>query len=242
MAEEANATPRWIRNGKDLVSLLRDVTVFALLVLLFFFPRVINRSLVDAGFTEGDLAGFKWKKEIRESTDQTKAVGETVSLLEGKLSTLSEQLAALEGQAPDGAVRQELKRLSSEVRSTEQEAKKADRVVKANLGAQQRLSEKVGILDVSTEGWIYLGRVTEDKSAWADGSPVTVEAAAPVIPAGTRLRIKDDAYLRADPSGSALSSAPVLRVVRVGEAVQVSETKYSHAKAGGWFVWAKVSR
>ena len=53
--------------GKDLISLLRDIVLFLLAVLLLAFPVKLNSMLVDAGFKEGSVAGFKWQSSLVNS-------------------------------------------------------------------------------------------------------------------------------------------------------------------------------
>jgi hypothetical protein len=59
---------------------------------------------------------------------------------------------------------------------------------------------------------------------------------------GAKLRVVDDTYLREDGPLNARSSAAILGVAKEGDALQVVDVDYSHAKGGGWFVWAKVRR
>jgi hypothetical protein len=50
--------------GKDAVALFRDGSLLILAVLLVVFPRKFNRILVDAGFEEGSVVGFRWKSKL----------------------------------------------------------------------------------------------------------------------------------------------------------------------------------
>ena len=101
----------WISLGKDLVSLLRDGALFVLAVLLVAFPVQFNSILVDAGFKEGSLAGFKWQPFVksnqalveaqakiselqRENNEQAKALAEARALLTD--SALKQRIAKLE--------------------------------------------------------------------------------------------------------------------------------------------------
>ncbi|UWQ51020.1 hypothetical protein K3720_06305 [Leisingera caerulea] len=51
---------------KDLVVLLRDMSVIALFAVFLLFPQTLNGILVSAGFEEGSFAGFKWKSKLVE--------------------------------------------------------------------------------------------------------------------------------------------------------------------------------
>jgi len=65
--------------GKDLVALLRDGAIFVLALLLIVFPLQFNSILVNAGFEEGSLVGFKWKSTLVESDRALKDAQGTIS-------------------------------------------------------------------------------------------------------------------------------------------------------------------
>ena len=51
----------------------------------------------------------------------------------------------------------------------------------------------------------------------------------------------EETYLRKDNEGQK-STADILSVVKTGETVEVIDVDYSHARGGGWFLWAKIQR
>src|SRR5207247_10512357 len=118
----------------------------------------------------------------------------------------------------------------------------ADKAIKHSLSVHQQIIEQISAAPAPSSGWIYLGKVTEEKNKWAPGSPKTVSAFNPLLASGAPLVITDDVYLRADGPSASRSSAPILGVLKAGQQVQASEVDYSHAKSGGWFIWAKVQR
>lgn len=227
---------------KDLLVVLRDGLILLVFVLLHFFPAKVNQVLTQAGFTKGTIAGFTWERELEASSEQAKGAGQAVALVEGKLTGLAERLEDLDRRAADPSLKRSLRELSQEVQTSQQEAQAANRAVKSSLLAQQRIIEQVAPAALETTGWLYLGKVAEDKSAWAPGHPATVAPTDPSLNPGTRLRIRDDVYLRGEVASGSRSSAPVLGVLRVGETAEVLQVDYSHAKAGGWFAWVKVRR
>jgi seryl-tRNA synthetase len=79
--------------GKDIFSLLRDASLFLLAVLLVAFPQAFNQMMVNAGFEEGSLVGFKWKSNLKKTTDELEATVAHNKVL--KLQT-DELLKALE--------------------------------------------------------------------------------------------------------------------------------------------------
>lgn len=227
---------------KDLVSTLRDGLLFILFLFLLFAPATIKDRLVAAGFTKGSVAGFEWEAQLKASTEQTKTVGEAVSKADGNYQSLIDRVAELETKVQDPSIKASLGSIGDEARVSQSALSVANQAVKRSLFAQQAIVQQVSPTTVATTGWLFLGKVGADKTTWASGSPDTVESIAPSALKAAPLRIHDDAYLRGDSGSSARSSAPILLVVKAGESVVVDDIDYSHAKDGGWFVWAKVRR
>jgi hypothetical protein len=52
---------------KNIISILKDGILVLLFILLICFPAFFNGILVRAGFTDGSVMGFNWKKKAIES-------------------------------------------------------------------------------------------------------------------------------------------------------------------------------
>jgi len=222
---------------KDLVSALRDGILVVLVLLLLMFPSTIKERLIEAGFTRGNFAGLEW-----EGIEQTKKVGQAVSLADDNYKELISRLAELEKQVHDPAVKESINDLAMEARVSQQQLVVADKTIKRSLSTQQAMVEARDTAPATEGGWLYLGRVNENRDAWSPGSPVTVSATSAELRQGSRLTISDDAYWRADSESGKHASAPILSVAKVGTIVSVDEVDYSHARGGGWFVWVKAHR
>src|SRR5262245_50749844 len=85
---------KWIGLMKDLVALLRDLSVFVLAILLIVFPTSLNQILTNAGFEEGSLVGFKWKRGLVESNEKLRVAEETIATLRAQNDQLASALAA----------------------------------------------------------------------------------------------------------------------------------------------------
>jgi seryl-tRNA synthetase len=242
MAEERGMLGQYSAVLKDVISALRDSVLFLLFLLLLFTPTTIKDRLVTAGFTKGSIAGFDWTAELQISAEQTKTVGQAVSQADENYKELIERLSELEKKVKEPALKESLEKIGAEAQASRHELIAADQAVKRSLSTQQQIVEQVSPSTVSSSGWLYLGKVTEDKKEWASGSSQTVSAPTPLLVPGTKLKIRDDVYLRADGPSNARSSAPILAVLKTGEMVEVLELDYSHAKSGGWFIWARVRR
>ncbi len=227
---------------RNLVSALRDSVVFLLFVLLLFTPGTIRDRLVSAGFTKGSIAGFEWEAELKSAAEQTKSVGQTVEQASENYEVLIERLNSLEKDVTDPIVRESVKKIEKVANESRTKLQAADRSVRHSYAVQQQIVAKVNPAAVTTAGWLYLGKVTEDKKAWTKGSPKHIRTTRPELSSGTTLTLKDDAYLRERGKSKVYARGRILGVAKEGDTMKVIELDYSHARGGGWFVWVKVQR
>lgn len=89
--------------GKDLVALLRDGSLFVLAVLLLVFPAQFNAILVNAGFKEGSVAGFRWQASLTQTDEALKQAQDTISELQRKNDELAKTLTEASAQLAGGA-------------------------------------------------------------------------------------------------------------------------------------------
>jgi hypothetical protein len=83
---------RRVSVGKDVLSLLRDTTLVLLFLLLLVAPSFVGERLNQAGFEEGSVLGFKWKKKAETFGNSTRELEQ--SLLDAKRQ-LNEQANVL---------------------------------------------------------------------------------------------------------------------------------------------------
>lgn len=227
---------------KDVVSALRDSVLFLLFLLLLFSPETVKSRLYDAGFTKGSIGGFDWEAQIKSDAEQTKTVGQTVDRANENYGKLIERLSELEMRVTDPTVRATVKNIADVAETSRTDLAGANSAIRRSLAVQQQIVAKISPAKVAESGWILLGKVTEDKSAWSSGSPQTIGPTTPRPIPGTKLTIRDDVYIRATGPSNTRASAPILGAVKAGDTVEVTDIDYSHAKPWGWFVWAKVKR
>lgn len=227
---------------KDVVSALRDSVLFLLFILLLFAPATIKERLVAAGFTKGSIGGLEWEAQAKSVADQTKSVGQSVEQANVNYTKLIERLDEVEKKITDPLIKSEVKSIGNVAETSRVALDVAGQTIKRSLAVQQQAIAQIAPSAVADSGWVFLGKVTENKTSWVAGSPQTVNAAPLPVSSGTTLTVRDDIYLHADSSPSTRSSAAILGVVKVGDNVEVIDIDYSHAKGGGWFVWAKVRR
>ena len=118
MADELKPPPSpltaTVSLGKDLVSLLRDGAIFVLALLLIAFPVQFNAILVNAGFEEGSVVGFKWKSKLVESDKALKDAQSTITDLQAKNDELVKALADTNDKLKDPKLMAQAERLQDE--------------------------------------------------------------------------------------------------------------------------------
>jgi len=186
----------------------------------------------------------KQKRQIEQSAAPTRAIARTVSVLQNDLGNYNDTLEQLKTQTNDPKLRALIGELSGRVQVWQKSADSADQQLLQGLVKQEQFVQEAAPASIADQGWIFLGRVTEDRKSWFPDSPKTIEGAPPNVAKGSVLRINDDVYLRGDVQpGTSRSSGAVLSVIKASSTVEVIEIdSKSHAKGGGWFVWAKVRR
>jgi hypothetical protein len=90
-----------IGSGKDLVALLRDLLLFLIALLLLFFPSTLNNVLKNAGFVEGNVAGFKWEANLIASDSALKRSQGTIVSLQLQLDSMSSMLKEAQKKISD---------------------------------------------------------------------------------------------------------------------------------------------
>lgn len=100
--------------GKDTVSLLRDASLFVLAVLLIIFPTRLNSILVSAGFEEGSVVGFKWKKSLVVSDAALKEAQATITALQQKNDQITKALVETQTKLNDPALKANILKLEEE--------------------------------------------------------------------------------------------------------------------------------
>ena len=243
MPDEALKPERAIAIVKDSFTVLRDCILVILFVFLVFFPVTLNQRLADAGFTEGSVAGFKWQKQIKAAEEKTKNAAQMVSQLPEQFVKLGQNLETLGSQTSDAKLKASISELVQEVKQWEGGAKSANSDLSASLISQQQIVDQLAPGKIETSGWLYLGKVTEDKKQWIGSAPENVYPVPAEIAPGTTLKTRRNTYLHADGPAGKRKSAPVLAGIKDGQSVEVTDPPdYSHKEGGGWFVWAKVKR
>jgi hypothetical protein len=196
---------------KDISSFLRDLILTAIVALCLIHPASIKTFLKESGLSK--LAAFGVTVELQEEKEK---IAEAQKQVTNKVIEAAPKEA---GEPPPEASN-----------------KPVDQDFKQAILTAERVAPQI----LPTSGWVFLGRVNEEKSQWAEGGSATTTASWPVKPDDI-LTVKDDVYVRAITSDKSHSKATVVTVSKVGDKLKVVELDYSQAKIGGFFVWAKVA-
>lgn len=152
--------------GKDTVGLLRDAALLVLVILLLIFPASLNDVLVRAGFEEGSLAGFKWKKQLVQSDKALVDANATISDLKSQLEKTSNALSEAQARIDDQGLRASLSKLATENQQV------GDASAKVQASAQSTIASGASLVDKAQAAM-------SSKTSWAVvfGGDVSVNAA-----------------------------------------------------------------
>jgi len=149
---ERSLLSRAIGMGKDLITLLRDASLLVLAGLLILFPATFNRMLVDAGFKEGSIAGFKWEAKVLQADDALKNAQETITGLRAQLDKTTMALEEVR-TAGDQAAATEIRKLTEENRKSAAASLRVTEAVRSTIAATAPLVERAQSSLGSEGGW-----------------------------------------------------------------------------------------
>jgi chromosome segregation ATPase len=84
-----------VENAKGIVAITRDGLITLILILLILMPATINRTLIDAGFVKGSIAGFEWqavKDNVEDNNKKLSDATSTIETLQGQLTKTQQAL------------------------------------------------------------------------------------------------------------------------------------------------------
>lgn len=127
--------------GKDLVALLRDSLLFAL-ALLLLFPKTFNTMLVEAGFEEGSVVGFRWKSKLVESDAALQQALTTIADLRRKNDELTNTLTEANEGLGDPLLRNRVADIERENLTLKADAERVQATVAQTLETNEAFVRK----------------------------------------------------------------------------------------------------
>jgi len=223
---------------RDMAGAIRELlfvgVLSALVLVVIFWPEELAVRLDKLGVEEIGVGSLTAK--LRESNKLTLEAADDladIALRVEELEASVKQEAGDSGGASNGAAElfKKLNTLNQKLiqASKTQQAVLVESDAKADMGSQ-------------LTGWIFLGKVQEDRTTWDASNRRTIQQGQPTIAGGQVLEITDDVYVRGEPENPGrYSSGKALGVLPIGQRViALGSPMYSHARGGGWFLWLKV--
>jgi hypothetical protein len=219
---------------KDFFTLVKDIFVGVLIAALLLWPTRLNDKLKAAGFTTGNFGVLSWSAQ---------STAQNVSQAKQDVQDGTTGLEALAND-PKYAKDPRVKDILGKLKTSEANITSADAMLKNTVAQQQSATQQQSPTTAPpTEGWIMLGRIDQDKKQWVTENVNLAGATAYSLAVGQELELSQSVYLRALSSPGQRATGAILSVLPAGSKVKVLELddQSSHALAGGWFVWARVS-
>jgi hypothetical protein len=144
MADEKQEKERvWYEKASDMSKGVRDIIIVLILLTLLLFPGFINNRLIDAGFTNADIAGFQWEKQVLQASEQTGEASRQVGIAEEKLQSVKSELNSLVAESQDPVVRERAASLSNTIDTSIRGVQSVQTDLRASMIAQRSILERV---------------------------------------------------------------------------------------------------
>jgi hypothetical protein len=229
---------------KNFFGMLKEGILILLFAFIFFFPKKINSILLNAGFTNGDVMGFKWEKQLADTKKSLQAAGNANSNAQVQIEKLQGTIDTLSKHVSDTKTLTKINEVKSDIAVFKANVQLADKSVQKGMIQQQEMLSSVSPDMVKPEyGWVYLGKVDATQTNWIKTEKMTIaETSIKQLKnnSNTPIALVDNVYLR---KGSietefGFSTLPILSTVKTGEAIVVNKLKFVKAKDGNFYVWA----
>lgn len=239
-----------LATAKELLSVIRETLVIAAVLFLLIFPSQVGQWLWAHGVQKIDVAGttvsLEQFKTTRAALNAVQDVLTTVQQTPGSppsaalppspapAAPAAPPVAALSEPAAERAATQALSSLQT----------LADQLSTTLATQVQAISQQNPSILPHT-GWLYLGTLNTQKSAWREGVSPTVRASWPVKP-GDVLTLGSDTNLHKDSLPSDRPMAPIISVLPLGTKVRIEALDIARPVppgdhfAPGYRAWAQV--
>jgi hypothetical protein len=234
-----SASPGFVSRWRDGMAAVRETAVLALIVVFVLFPSVLHNQLHKMKVEKFDFAGFTLA--VAEGKVATQQIAGQLIRDSVKVESIVDSLRALQATSPP-QVRAQLDSMATRLERTQGTTASLERSLRRSIAVQDSFLANVAPSQVAQEGWIFAGRVKPPGTEWDTSSERVVAAPPAQVLPGNQVQLTTDVYLRADSKPLEHANAPILGVLAGGTTVAVIGRDSSHARRGGWFIWAKVQR
>ncbi len=157
---------------KDLVAVVRDTAILALGILLILFPTKFNDLLVNAGFEEGNVVGFKWKAKLVESDQALKEAQANITDLAAQNEKLTKALYDVQSKSIDSIEKQRLIELEEENKRLKITSARVEANIQTTIAGNAALVEKAQTSSSTIVKWgvVYGGDTDLASAQYETGS------------------------------------------------------------------------
>jgi len=225
---------------------MREVTILLILTLFLTsvdFESFLMRKLNHAGITE--VMGVKLQTQQQAAVETAKESSQRVSELENQVNELASIIGKLKEKTkpapvPDAVVNSlvspaiappkkpkvssgQIDKISKQVDKIQQTISVAKEATSTNLATQQTT---LSVMDPKTsipmDGWVYLGKINNDRTDWDDGKPNPIDLISyKDLKVGMTVTTFRNANLRSNPSP--LANSTILAALLPNEQLRVEE-------------------
>jgi hypothetical protein len=233
---------------QSLFTVLRDLFLVILFVVLLCFPTQLNSVLTKAGISQLNGGIFTWQQQAKQAAAQSTAAAQANSAASDSLSDVKSALEAIASQSKDPAIKKQATDAANQAAGSITSLDSANSSLARSVLTQDSMAHSSGPGTESTtsasatQGWVFVGKSDPTHQHWAAIPKPKIDTASPAVTVGQVVTFTDDIFLRADKAqNQTFNRAAILGAVRAGDTATIIDLQFSHALAGGDFVWVKVA-
>lgn len=161
----------FINTWKDIVTLLRDTFLLALIFLLLAFPVTFKSLLIKAGFKEGSIAGLKWEANLDDSDQALKEARANITNLTTQNEKLLKAIADAQTRTNNPTEKLQLAKLEEENKKLKQASAKVEANIQDTIASNASLVEEVQMATGASVQWgvVYGGDTNLDAAKYEAG-------------------------------------------------------------------------
>lgn len=247
MAVNENGINAFLATTQSLFTVLRDVFLVILFVFLLCFPTQLNSMLTKAGISTLNGGIFTWQQQAQQAATQSTTAAQANAAASDSLSDVKSVLEDIASQSKDPAIRKQATDAANLASGSISSLESANSSLARSVVTQENMAHSSGPgtetqpSASATEGWVYVGKADPTHQHWAGFPKPKIATESPAVNVGQTVTFSDNVFLRAEKAGNqTYNQAAILGAVRAGSTATVAGLEYSHARAGGDFVWIKV--
>ena len=233
---------------QSLFTVLRDVFLVILFIFLLCFPTQLNSTLTKAGISQLNGGIFTWQQQAQQAAAQSTTAAQANAAASDSLSNVKSALDAIASQSKDPAIKKQATDAANQAAGSITSLESANSSLARSVVTQEGMAHSSGPGTESTtsasasQGWVFVGKADPTHQHWAAIPRPKIATASPAVTVGQVVTFSDDIFLRADKGqDQTFNQAAILGAVRAGNTATITALQFSHARAGGDFVWVKVT-